>query len=499
MLLLRLSYLNIFIIIRISCFNLKQSFMNVRYRFEPLASNKHDSYRSRSTYFQEKFLSLDVNSLLDGYVQKNSWIQMNNVVMAFRKFRKLCLTMLLVFTVTLFGMSNQVYAQNSGGRMSGSTIHSKAHGNSHSKRDSHTSHKSATSLGRKSDSHTSFKSEMSGGSPHSSRTFSSGTDAKWNIANKNGMEFSMTGVTSSTYQREETIDPVTFRRFLTHCSNIGLVFCLILLIMPYVKLPSISMTGVGSVSYHQIQLAYLLSRQELIDITNNLETIQTRYTLSSGSTSDKEPFCLAKLVEDVAVTNLRVRKSLVAYHIVSSRARDTSKCRSKILDKMNQKSMEERSKFFLDTSTSKASALTVASYLSNPKAPEPSISYLVITILITAVGPAVPCKELLQTSSSTIDESFLAPVYWIKKFIQPKRNIILSRSDIDKIMYNLPIYLKSIATLQAEQRRRPNYDNSGDTSEAGFEVDIIWSPATGITETLTDVELKMSWPELEFI
>ena len=72
---------------------------------------------------------------------------------------------------------------------------------------------------------------------------------------------------------------------------------------------------------------------------------------------------------------------------------------------------------------------------------------------------------------------------------------------IERLLYGLPPYLKSLDNLQTKHIRRMQEADEDDVRDGGeqpgFDVDILWTPSTA-DSLLTDGELKLKWPSIQY-
>lgn len=234
--------------------------------------------------------------------------------------------------------------------------------------------------------------------------------------------------------------------------------------------------GLDAAAVYEIQMAYRLNNKELKSFL-----IAVQRSLESGQ---NEP--LSSRVEKLCINLLRKNDCLLGGGMV--KYQEPIMRLNAMKELFHSISVKERVKFDDD-----------GDYPVN-KAQDTSV--MVLTIVLLTVGPVLRNKGW----SSAVRKgrpllSFGSDVNTVAAHEGVRRTNLLKPQHIERLLYGLPPYLKSLDNLQTKHIRRMQEADEDDVrnggEQPGFDVDILWTPSTA-DSLLTDGELKLKWPSIQY-
>eukprot|EP01041_Mallomonas_annulata_P012068 gene12068-25295_t len=420
------------------------------------------SHHNKDVSYQQLFISADKNNL---QFKPRLWVESltNSIKTHFRKM-KIAFATVILGMVFLLPVAGAKASSLSGSRMSASSFQ--------------TEHVSTKASSSNSDSKTkqnradSFSSNdrysASGFHHHKSRP-------------RNRHQISSTTTTSN---RNTILISST-----TASSLMPLLFATFILFqIPLIKSHIKMNFNMWAVAYHELQLAYLVTDNELQDFFRNLEQISKKYK----NMNDSHIF----MTEEFCVNCLRLKQSLVAGSFKSQKRRDTISNRENFIEQLRIKSMLERAKYTVETSPSTSTSTNEYSpkYNTNTNTRthghhielRRSPSYLILTMLLVTVGPVLKKPPVRYNNNNNNPLRYLNLFQWLKTRswfgIRTRSSYTdtLLRSDVDQILQNIPTHVRS---LHREQQRVRTINNNVEKDEEGvrieepgFEIEILWTP-----------------------
>jgi hypothetical protein len=127
---------------------------------------------------------------------------------------------------------------------------------------------------------------------------------------------------------------------------------------------------------------------------------------------------------------------------------------------------------------------------------------LVVTFVLLSVGPVLRNKGLYRTSSrppsllggitpftSSSSEGSVASTLEAQR-----RDRILKPEHLERFLYALPLYLRSLDKLQLQFMQRDS--TGGEDRQPGYDFDAMWTPGRA-EEFLDEADLTAKWPAVQ--
>lgn len=383
----------------------------------------------------------------------------------------------------------------------------------------------------------STKSKQNGNSVKSSQ--SSGLD-KYNYKTRNSYKtFNFDNRESSEkviyINRDSNVDSMTLRDKLTLIG--GILVLMQLVTFDYAsKLSHFSTSNLfsfsrklskknanpWSTSLQSVNLCLLLSEKDKSEFLNALNNIAS--SLKSGppsprSRNSNDPNSdVINMTYEVCLAlqrQIKRKQSLFGGNMRFTSLQDTEQHRNVILDKYSELSMEEKSKFDLDSTHTRARVVSSSSSSgSNASLSNEHLSYVMITILLAATGPPLTFKtKVWRTYNIERNKSLFKIIYKnLKEKIfkissgDNKNSYVLTVQDFESYLQKLPNYLHELSSIQTKEEesyerildRRDGHQRDIEEHKptAGFNINIIWTPNKA-DEELSVEDIRRQWPLIE--
>ena len=280
-----------------------------------------------------------------------------------------------------------------------------------------------------------------------------------------------------------------------HVSNIPPAIVGISILTAFVALPWLTILtkaklGMSSAAVYEVQMAFRMSKSELQLFLNSINS-------ALNSDQDKQ---LVTRIDELCVALLRRGDSLIGGGMVEYR--DVPSKVDSMKELFNSVSVKERLKFDEeDSKSTKFIGTPLTSPGSNTEL-ELSSSLMILTFALLSVGPVMRNRGLNVASTIPSILQYRSPLSFPASNIMApheaiRRKKLLQPQHLERFLYALPLYLRSLDKLQLRhEREEEDSFNDGFAQKYGYDISVVWTPNTA-AEELLESDLLIKWPSVQ--
>ena len=284
--------------------------------------------------------------------------------------------------------------------------------------------------------------------------------------------------------------------YAAHESNISPLIVATSILSAFVALPWLTTLtkaklGMSSAAVYEVQMAFRMSKSDL-------QIFLTSINRALNSDQDKQ---LVNRIDELCVALLRRGDSLIGGGMVEYR--DVPSKVDSMKELFNSVSVKERLKFDEeDSNLPKFIGTPPTSTKGSTTVPESSSSLLILTFALLSVGPVMRNRGLNVASTTPSILRYRSPLSFpASNMMAPhealRRKKLLQPQHLERFLYALPLYLRSLDKLQLRyEREEENSFNDGSEQKFGYDINVVWTPNTAVEELL-ESDLLVKWPSIQ--
>lgn len=302
--------------------------------------------------------------------------------------------------------------------------------------------------------------------------------------------------TGSRYEGVHSSSTVFPVGYAAHESNISPLIVATSILSAFVALPWLTTLtkaklGMSSAAVYEVQMAFRMSKSDL-------QIFLTSINRALNSDQDKQ---LVNRIDELCVALLRRGDSLIGGGMVEYR--DVPSKVDSMKELFNSVSVKERLKFDEeDSNLPKFIGTPPTSTKGSTTVPESSSSLLILTFALLSVGPVMRNRGLNVASTTPSILRYRSPLSFpASNMMAPhealRRKKLLQPQHLERFLYALPLYLRSLDKLQLRyEREEENSFNDGSEQKFGYDINVVWTPNTAVEELL-ESDLLVKWPSIQ--